>query len=415
MRLRSIGGLLCILVMIAGTLLASNRPAEEIPGTLLVGRAILPAETWSEGPPSGEFDQDGNRFDGPRFPTQPVQGFSSIRWHSRPDKIHVLSDNGYGGRANSPDYLLRIYQFSLVQGDRKTGVEPAIDLEGFVQLDDRHKLVPFRLVNETTADRLLTGADFDPESMVVMSDGSFWIGDEFGPYLLHFGADGTLLEPPYSVEIAETEHLVRVFRSPQNPSLLARGAETDAAAMAIVEVSGGFEGLALDAKGQKLMAMFEKGVRADPYRTLRIFEFDLESRRFTGRVHLYRLSGDRHRVGELTHLADLKYLVIERDDQAGELARFKRVFGFDLKVTQPNGCVEKIEIADLLHIRDPDLLASSEGVFDFPFVTVESIEIVDDHTLLIANDNNFDTSGARGEGVPNDNEVIWIRLDEPLR
>jgi hypothetical protein len=41
---------------------------------------------------------------------------------------------------------------------------------------------------------ILNGINFDPESMQRTNDGTYWIGDEFGPYLLHFSADGVLLD-----------------------------------------------------------------------------------------------------------------------------------------------------------------------------------------------------------------------------
>ncbi len=56
--------------------------------------------------------------------------------------------------------------------------------------------------------RLLTGADFDVESIARMDDGTFWVGEEFGPYLLHFDAHGRLLSAP-------VRH--PVLRAPQNP------------------------------------------------------------------------------------------------------------------------------------------------------------------------------------------------------
>ena len=34
-------------------------------------------------------------------------------------------------------------------------------------------------------------------------------------------------------------------------------------------------------------------------------------------------------------------------------------------------------------------------------------------TLLVVNDNNFPSVGARGEGLPNDTEWIWLRLPRP--
>ena len=49
----------------------------------------------------------------------------------------------------------------------------------------------FRSIPRSRAGRLLTGADFDVESIARMKDGTFWVGEEFGPYLLHFDAQRT--------------------------------------------------------------------------------------------------------------------------------------------------------------------------------------------------------------------------------
>jgi glycerophosphoryl diester phosphodiesterase len=68
------------------------------------------------------------------------------------------------------------------------------------------------LVRGADPGRLLTGADLDPESLVRMRDGSLWIGDEFGPFLLHFDADGRLLEPALELGL------------PADPGALAPGA-----------------------------------------------------------------------------------------------------------------------------------------------------------------------------------------------
>lgn len=46
------------------------------------------------------------------------------------------------------------------------------------------------------AARLLTGADFDIESIRRAADGTLWFGDEFGPYLIHTDAKGRVLEAP---------------------------------------------------------------------------------------------------------------------------------------------------------------------------------------------------------------------------
>ncbi len=163
-------------------------------GPQVIGRAVLPADTFAPGPPSGRvLDPDELHSRARPFPSQPVQGFSALL----PDGdagFLALSDNGFGAPENSADYRLRIYRL------RPDFARGALDLGGFIELSDPFRHVPFPIVNEwTDAGRALTGADFDPESFQPDGDGGFWVGDELGPYLLHVDADGRVLEPPFSL------------------------------------------------------------------------------------------------------------------------------------------------------------------------------------------------------------------------
>ena len=166
----------------------------------LAGFSSLPADTFADGPQAGGNDGEGNPIDangrtGP-FEGQPVQGFSGVQF--APDNtgsFWFLSDNGFGDRENSTDYLLRIYQVD----PNFTGVEDgdgSVKIEDFVQLSDPDNLIDFDIVNQDSEERLLTGGDFDVESFVIDDNGDIWVGDEFGPYLLHFNSDGELLEAP---------------------------------------------------------------------------------------------------------------------------------------------------------------------------------------------------------------------------
>jgi hypothetical protein len=159
--------------------------------TELKGFALLPADTFAGGPPSGA---QASSLGGP-FPGQPVQGFSGVQFAAEKDSYWFMADNGFGSKANSPDFLLRIYRVSpefrgVGNGDGR------VKIEEFISLSDPERKIPFPIVNETTSQRLLTGADFDIESFVFDQDGTIWIGDEFGPYLLHFDRTGKLLEAP---------------------------------------------------------------------------------------------------------------------------------------------------------------------------------------------------------------------------
>ncbi|MEB3342728.1 esterase-like activity of phytase family protein [Okeania sp.] len=161
----------------------------------LVGFAVLPADTFAEGPSSGNFIETDNRE--VPFDDQPVQGFSAVQF--APDSedgstFWFLSDNGFGAQSNSPDYLLRLYQVDPDFAGTEDG-DTSVEIQGFVQLADPNNLIPFDIINET-GDRFLTGADFDIESFVIANNGDIWIGEEFGPYILHFDSEGTLLEAP---------------------------------------------------------------------------------------------------------------------------------------------------------------------------------------------------------------------------
>ncbi|MEH1998974.1 MAG: esterase-like activity of phytase family protein [Nostoc sp.] len=164
----------------------------------LVGFASLPADSFSDGPASGK-DVSANGRTGP-FPGQPIQGFSGVQFADS-NSFYFLSDNGYGSKDNSEDFLLRINRLDPNFKGTENG-DGTVKVLDYIQLSDPNKKVPFEIVNQGTTGRLLTGADFDVESFVFDKDGTIWVGDEFGPYLLHFDATGKLLEAP----IATLDH-----------------------------------------------------------------------------------------------------------------------------------------------------------------------------------------------------------------
>jgi glycerophosphoryl diester phosphodiesterase len=142
----------------------------------------------------------------------------------------ALSDNGFGAKDNSRDYLLRAYKmrpaFEMASGGPGT-----VALEGFIQLRDSDRKIPFRIVNQDTSERFLTGADFDIESLRRDAAGELWFGDEFGPFLLHTDATGRLLDAPIPLP---------GVKAPQNPTLdTARGEQPN------LPTSRGFEGVAI--------------------------------------------------------------------------------------------------------------------------------------------------------------------------
>ncbi len=371
----------------------------QAPPVQLIGMARLPADTFVGGQPSGEFQPSGVR--GGRFGAQPVQGLSSIR----PDPNSggawlVLCDNGYGTRQNSPDFFLRIYR-ARPSWRNSRGGDGNVDVGSPIQLADPDRRVPFHLVRDDTPERWLTGADFDPESLAMAPDGTLWIGDEFGPFLLHVAADGRLIAPPFEAS---------GYRSPDHPQVAAP--EAGQLSAATVRRSRGFEGLAVSADGTRLFALLESPTLADAPDTTRILEFDPIRGRFTGRSWKYRLDAPGQAVTELVAYAPGRFVVIERDSGHGPDARFKRVFAIVLG--QPESHVEKTLVADLMGIADPSNLAGLGPAFTFPFVTTEAVWPEDGQTLVIVNDNNFPATGGRQKDVRDATEFIRLRLPQPL-
>jgi glycerophosphoryl diester phosphodiesterase len=176
----------------------------------VVGRAVLPADTFLQGPPSGRWLDPAELRGRPHpFPSQPVQGFSGVI--AEPDgTLLAIVDNGYGAIENSADFHLRVYR---LRSDFEAGtVEPL----SFFELSDPDRRVPFAIVNDFSPSRVLTGADFDIEAFQRAPDGTYWFGDEFGPFLLHTDAQGKVLEPPYPLPDFENGG---DLRTPQNPFL----------------------------------------------------------------------------------------------------------------------------------------------------------------------------------------------------
>ena len=80
--------------------------------------------------------------------------------------------------------------------------------------------------------------------------------------------------------------------------------------------------------------------------------------------------------------------------------------------------VRKIAHLDLLAIKDPDKKAkqgSKEGIFTFPFVTIEGLDVVDDRHIIVGNDNNLPYSSGRKLGKQDDNELILVEASDLLK
>jgi hypothetical protein len=369
-------------------------------GTVLDARAVLPADTFAPGPPSGAFITPANGRT-PPFPSQPVQGISAVLPAGH-DSFWVMADNGFGAKANSSDFLLRVYR---VTPDFETadGGAGGVSVGSFIQLRDPDHEIVWPLVNGD-GQRLLTGADFDIESFRKARDGTLWFGDEFGPFLVHTSSSGRVLEPPV---------LLAGVKSPDNPTLAVGEAPTLAS-------SKGFEGMAISKNGRVLYPMLEGALTADADQSRRLInEFSLRKREYTGRQWAYKVEAPSNSIGDFTHLGGHRFLVIERDQNMGASAAFKQIFEVDLRDVGADGFLVKRPLVDLLNIADPATISLPArsgdiglgSVYSMPFVTIESVLPLDGHRLLVINDNNYPFSAGRNPSQPDDSEFVILRSE----
>lgn len=441
-------------LLLSSTILAGAQDAQkEFPAKLL-GHALLPANTMVPAPAdapadlkvSGKFTTPGKRVEavgtvmgvsGGRptglstpFAGQPVQGFSGIRSLGNGEFI-VLTDNGFGGKANSPDAMLFFHKLKVDFAGGK------IERTATTFLHDPDKKVPFRIANEGTEKRYLTGADFDPESIQPIGD-KLWFGEEFGPYLIRTDLNGKV------EAVFETIVDGKPARSPDHyavttPAMPGGPVEFN------VRRSKGYEGMAQSPDGAFLYPLLEgplwnaetKGFEeVDGKAVLRILEFDVKNEKWTGRSWFFPLEAKGNAIGDFNMIDATTALIIERDDGEGtadkacaagqkgpdcfhDIAKFKRVVKIEMSDANVGKPVRKIGYIDLLKIQDPDKKAKQgaiDGVLPFPFFTIENVDVVDraNGVIVVGNDNNLPFSSSRDPKKADDDELVLLSVKDLL-
>ncbi|MDQ0513028.1 esterase-like activity of phytase family protein [Ancylobacter amanitiformis] len=438
------------LIGLAGTS-AGARADQAYPATLK-GHAVLPAASFipvpAEAPEdlklSGKFTTgtrveaagtvEGKSAGRPTgisvpFKGQPLQGHSGIKVMAD-GTFWILTDNGFGSKANSPDSALYLNRYRI---DWQKGGFERVET---IFLTDPDKKVPFRIVHEGTAKRYLTGADFDLESFQIIGD-DLWIGEEFGPFLIKADMKGAVKQ------VFDTLAGQTPVRSPDNYLVASAGAPNQTAEFN-ARRSKGYEGMAASKDGKFLYPLLEgplwDGATKDWQKTadgreyLQILEFDVAAQKWTGRSWQYVLEQNGNAIGDFNMIDGTTGLIIERDNGEGtpdkacaagtkgpdcfhDLAKFKRIYKIELTDANVGQPVRKIGHIDLMKIADPNKLARkplNDGVLTFPFFTIENVDVVDASHIVVGNDNNLPFSSSRDPAKADDNELILLEVGDFL-
>jgi hypothetical protein len=216
-----------------------------------------------------------------------------------------------------PDFQPAIGEFVL-RHDGTAKLIKRIGLSAFDGKPYNGQVNPANSTSETITDldgNILPSSfeGYDPEGLVVMRDGTFWISDEYGPFITHFSRAGRALQ--------------RLF--PTDGTLPRELTER--------EPNKGMEGLTITPDGKTLVGIMQAGLDAPDgpksknVTALRIVTVDL--RTFASHEYIYLL----HNVGspttavsEIAAVNSHQFLVDERDGNV-EPGANKKLFLVDLR------------------------------------------------------------------------------------
>jgi hypothetical protein len=308
----------------------------------------------------------------------------------------------------------------------------------------------------------------DPESLALMADGSFYVGEEYGPFIYHFSKTGELLSTlrPPAAFIPKTYP------------------DTEGGSMPIVFSSAyyinsgrtpthGFEAMGVTPDGRRLAALLQgplvqdSGLSSSSINTrLLIFDLDPNAVTFEKPIaeYVYVLgldAGNQTTATELRAVNNHQFLVMERDSTGfgtSHPSTYKRVIlidtdgasdiletGYDLDFQSPGQLslpesglpnnITPVTRMDFLDMLDPTQLGkfglnSAGGTTDtnslaskwegLALLPVSDQDFPDDYFLLVGNDNDFWARKTYLNGqvvseipTPIDNMVLAYRVTLP--
>lgn len=273
----------------------------------------------------------------------------------------------------------------------------------------------------------LDSRGIDPEGLVALTDGSFWISDEYGPALLHLDANGQLIE---RVSPLTAERFL--------PRVLARRWPNH-----------GLEGLTLLPDGRTLAAIMQSALdNPEPgagrkSRNVRLVMFDTASGATRQYVYLQEEAGLSNSA--LAAVSMTTFLTVEHDKKfthdTESPSRVKRVYKVDL-----TGATDVSDTAD--HASGllvdgqplegmPAAALRSAGIepvqkflvtdlvsMGYPYDKPEGLAMIAGDTIAVLNDDDFgiasdDRGGIRQKFLPGtqdvDRSTVWFIRTGPLR
>ncbi|MDD3446004.1 MAG: esterase-like activity of phytase family protein [Zavarzinia sp.] len=260
----------------------------------------------------------------------------------------------------------------------------------------------------------------DTESVAAAADGTFWVGEEYGPSLLHVDAEGMVIERIVPKGIGRFYRKAPYPVRERLPEVFGRR-----------RLNRGFEGLTISSDDRFLHFMTQSALEHPTRevalwsRNIRLVTFDVKKREVECE-HLYRLDRPeafradkgaerRHvKVGDMSSVGPYDLLVVERVENSSKIYHIRLTA--DQRLAPEWLDVDHrptLEETDGRNLRRRDipvltkrLILDSDRDKGLP-AKIEGLSWFDERTLVVIDDDDF---GIRGER----SAVHVLRFDGPI-
>jgi hypothetical protein len=281
----------------------------------------------------------------------------------------------------------------------------------------------FENIEDMNGNVLPTDPDgYDPEGLVVLEDGTFWVSDEYGPYVTHFDKTGKEIErlspwvsgPAYDADSAnhniDTAH-------PLPAELQYR------------TKNKGMEGLTVTPDGKTLVGIMQSaltqpdlaGAKTALITACRIVTVNLQTKVMHEYVYLLDNPSAHaaNAVSEITAVSNTKFLVDERDGNLGAGA-FKQLYIIDLagasdvvRSSDPRGFLINGKSIDA-YVGQADTVTATKLLEKAGVTPVSKMSYLDMGALVTQADPNgsfFGHDKIEGVATSNGGKTVYLAND----
>ena len=310
----------------------------------------------------------------------------------------------------TPDYSPSIYTIFL--GDNGT-----FDIKDVITIKDQNGIPLTGLTNKLTVAKTEKPVDangnaleqsvssIDAEGIIRLTDGSYWIGEENGPSVLHVAADGTVIERLVPAGSEKDFEGAAYKVSGGLPAILVKR-----------QTNRGIESMAVSPDETKLYFMVQNPLanpNADAYKAAkntRLFVYDRVSEKLSGE-YIYQLDDPQTfrndptdkqnapRISEVLALGNDRLLVLERTDKTTKLHEVKLAGATNILASRWDDMSTNPTLEQENDLSKLDLIAVPKTLrfdsADYPMAPnkLEGLAIMGDGALAMINDNDFGIKG----------------------